>query len=76
MGCEPIKYDGFTHSEGNGFISYYSPILEEYTFFMQDYGNKQATLHDKQVQANIAEPIVREMIESNIFYQNKIKQGD
>ncbi len=70
MGCEPIEYDGFTYPEGNGFISYHSPILEEYTFFMQDYGNKIATLHDKQVQANIAEPIARELIESNNFYQN------
>jgi len=76
MGCPPIQYDGFTYPEGNGFISYYSPILEEYTFFMQDYGNKQATLHDKQVQANIAEPIAKELIEDNLFYQNKIKYGD
>jgi len=76
MGCPPIQYDGFTYPEGNGFISYYSPIIEEYTFFMQDYGNKQATPHDKQVQANIAEPIAREMIEDNLFYQNKIKHGD
>lgn len=70
MGCPPIQYDGFTYPEGNGFISYYSPILEEYTFFMQDYGNRQASEHDKQVQANIAEPIARELIEDNLFYQN------
>ena len=70
MGCPPIQYDGFTYPQGNGFISYYSPILEEYTFFMQDYGNKVATPHDKQVQANIAEPIARELIEDNLFYQN------
>ena len=76
MGCPPIQYDGFTYPEGNGLISYYSPIIEEYTFFMQDYGNKQATLHDKQVQANIAEPIAKELIEDNLFYQNKIKYGD
>jgi hypothetical protein len=37
---------------------------------MQDYGNKVATPHDKQVQANIAEPIARELIEDNLFYQN------
>ena len=76
MGCPPIQYDGFTYPEGNGLISYYSPILEEYTFFMQDYGNKIATPHDKQVQANIAEPIAKELIEDNLFYQNKIKYGD
>lgn len=70
MGCEPIEYDGFIYPKGNGFISYYSPVIEEYNLFMMDYGNRQATLHDKQVQANIAEPIAKEMIESNIFYQN------
>jgi hypothetical protein len=74
MGCEPIKYDGFTYPEGNGFISYHSPILEEYTFFMQDYGNRQATEKDKLIQANIAEPIVKELIEDNLFYQNKINR--
>jgi hypothetical protein len=72
MGCDPPQYDGFTYPEGNGFISYYSPIIEEYTFFMMDYGNKQATPHDKQVQANIAEPIARDLIEDNLFYQNKL----
>ena len=76
MGCPPIQYDGFTYPEGNGLLSYYSPILEEYTFFMQDYGNKIATPHDKQVQANIAEPIAKELIEDNLVYQNKIKYGD
>jgi len=74
MGCDPPQYDGFTYPDGNGFISYYSPIIEEYTFFMQDYGNIQATLHDKQVQANIAEPIARDLIEDNLFYQNKLKR--
>ena len=70
MGCPPIQYDGFTYPEGSGFISFYSPILEEYTFFMQDYGDRQANEHAKQIQSSLAEPIVREMIESNQFYQN------
>jgi hypothetical protein len=76
MGCPPVQYDGFIYPEGNGLISYYSPIIEEYTFFMQDYGNKQATLHDKQIQADIAESIARELIEDNLFYQNQLKRGD
>jgi hypothetical protein len=70
MGCDPPVYDGFVYPEGNGYISYYSPIIEEYTFFMQDYGNKKATVQDKQIQSNISEPIVQELIESNLFYQN------
>jgi hypothetical protein len=73
MGCESIKYDGFTYPKGNGFISYYSPILEEYTFFMQDYGDKQATEKAKQIQADKAGLIAREMIESNHFWKNHNK---
>jgi hypothetical protein len=33
-------------------------------------------MEDKQVQSDIAEPIAKEMIEDNAFYQNKIKYGD
>jgi hypothetical protein len=73
MGCAPIIYDGFTYPDGNGFISYYSPVLEEYTFFMQDYGDKQATEKAKQIQADKAELVVREIIESNNFWKNKNK---
>jgi len=68
MGCEPIKYDGFTYPDGNGFISYYSPVLEEYTFFMQDYGNKQATTHDKQIQSDKAEIIKEKILQENLWY--------
>ena len=70
MGCPPIQYDGFTYPEGSGFISYYSPIIEEYAFFMQDYGDRKASEHAKQVQAGIAQPIADSMIEDNLFYQN------
>ena len=77
MGCPPIVYDSFNpYSEGNGFISYYSPIIEEYTFFMQDYGNKVATPHDKLVQEAIAKPIAEKMLLDNVFVQNKLKQED
>ena len=76
MGCPPIVYDGYEYPEGNGFISYYSPIIEEYTFFMQDYGNKVATTHDKLVQESIAKPIVEEMLLDNLFAQNKLKSED
>jgi hypothetical protein len=43
---------------------------------MENYGNYLATEQDKQLQADIAEPIAKEMIEDNVFYQNKIKYGD
>jgi hypothetical protein len=73
MGCAPIKYDGFTYPDGNGFISYYSPVLEEYTFFMQDYGDKQATEKSKQIESDKAYKIARELIEDNHFWKNANK---
>jgi|15BtaG_2_1085339.scaffolds.fasta_scaffold01728_2 hypothetical protein len=77
MGCPPIVYESNNpYSEGNGFISYYSPIIEEYTFFMQDYGNKIATSHDKLVQEGIAKPIVKKMIEDNHFVQNQLRNEE
>jgi hypothetical protein len=40
---------------------------------MQDYGDKQATEKAKQIQADKAELVVREIIESNNFWKNKNK---
>ena len=79
MGCE-ILYDGKTAEQikaenlerfgNNGVIGYQSETLDNYFEFLENYGNKQATLEDKQIQADIAQPIARELIEDNLFYQN------
>lgn len=84
-GCE-VLYDGKTSEQikrenearfgTDGIIGYNSKVLDNYFTFLDSYGNKVATEQDKQLQADIAEPIARELIEDNAFYQNKIKYGD
>ncbi len=82
FGCE-VLYDGKTVAEierentirfgNNGMINYQSESLDDYRDFLADYGNRIATIEDKQLQADIAEPIAKEMIEDNAFYQNQLK---
>ena len=85
FGCM-ILYDGLSVEEikrqneirfgTDGKISYESKVLDDYMDFLNNYGNKQATIEDKKVQELIAEPIANDMIESNTFYQNQLKNGD
>jgi len=83
MGCE-VLYDGLTMDQikrqneymfgTDGVVGYNSKTLSEYNAFMENYGNYLATEQDKQLQADIAEPIAREMIEDNLFYQNHLNR--
>ena len=85
MGCV-VLYDGKTMDQvkrenelrfgTDGVVGYQSESLDKYFDFLTNYGNRIATEQDKQLQADIAEPIAKEMIEDNAFYQNKIKYGD
>lgn len=85
FGCE-VLYDGFTMDQikrqneamfgTDGMVNYQSDALDKYKEFMENYGNSIATIEDKQLQADIAEPIVREMIESNDFYANQLKNEE
>ena len=83
MGCE-VLYDGKTAEQikrenevrfgTEGSIGYDSELLDNYHQFMYSYGNVFATPLDKQLQEDIAKPIAKELIEDNLFYQNKIKR--
>ena len=85
FGCE-ILYDGLTMDQvkrqneamfgTDGMISYQSDTLDKYNKFMESYGNYLATAEDWDRQADIAEPIAREMIESNDFYANQLKNEE
>ena len=85
FGCE-ILYDGKTAEQikaenelrfgTDGMMNYQSENLDNYNDFLANYGNRVATIEDKQLQADIAEPIATEMIESNHFYQNKLKHEE
>ena len=79
FGCE-VLYDGKTVEQikreneirfgTDGKIQYQSQVLDDYMDFLNNYGNKQATVEDKKVQELIAEPIANEWKEDNNFYQN------
>jgi hypothetical protein len=85
FGCL-ILYDGLSAEEvkrqnelrfgTDGKIQYQSQVLTDYMDFMNNYGSRQATVEDKKVEERIAETIAEEMIEDNLFYQNKLKQED
>ena len=85
FGCE-ILYDGKTMEQvqrenearfgTDGVINYQSDTLDKYNKFMESYGNYLATAEDWDRQADIAEPIAREMIESNDFYKNELKNEE
>tara|TARA_R110000744_G_scaffold130027_1_gene237542 strand:+ start:550 stop:1539 length:990 start_codon:yes stop_codon:yes gene_type:complete len=83
FGCE-VTYDGKTVAEikrendirfgTDGMIGYQSESLDNYYDFLETYGNKYATVEDKKAQELISEPIARDMIESNTFYQNHLEE--
>ena len=85
FGCE-VLYDGKTveqiEAENNarfgtdGVIHYESELLTEFHAFMESYGNKYATAQDKANAEKLAEPIAKEMIMSNHFVQNQIRNGE
>jgi hypothetical protein len=79
FGCE-ILYDGKTAEQikaenelrfgTDGKIGYQSEALDKYHAFMEQYGNKVATVEDKANAEKLAEPVMQEMIESNHFWKN------
>ena len=76
LDAEEIKRQNEIRFGTDGKIQYQSQVLDDYMDFMSNYGDRQATVEDKKVQELIAEPIANDMIESNNFYQNKLKNGD
>lgn len=85
FGCE-ILYDGKTAEQirlenelrfgTDGTIEYESQVLDDYYGFMENYGNRQATIEDKKVEEEIAIPIANEWKEDHNFYQNQLKNED
>ena len=85
FGCE-VLYDGKTAEQikreneirfgTDGKIGYQSEALDRYHAFMEQYGNKVATVEDKANAEKLAEPIAQYMIENNNFVQNQLRNGD
>tara|TARA_B110000263_G_C15283258_1_gene499445 strand:+ start:772 stop:1758 length:987 start_codon:yes stop_codon:yes gene_type:complete len=82
FGCK-VLYNGIDEAEikrqneirfgTDGIVKYQSQLLTDYNKFMSEYGNKHATAQDKQIQADIAEPIANEWKKDHNFYQNSLK---
>ena len=82
FGCE-VLYDGKTVEQikaenelrfgTDGKIGYQSEALDRYHAFMEQYGNKYATVEDKANAEKLAEPIAKEMIENNNFVQHQLR---
>ena len=73
MDEDSIRLENEKRFGTDGKISYQSQLLTDYQTFMKEYGNIRATVQDKQIQADIAEPISNEWKENNHFYQNSLE---
>ena len=74
LSAEEIKRQNEVRFGTDGKIQYQSQVLDDYMNFLNDYGNKQATVEDKKVEEAIAEPIANAWKEDNNFYQNHLEE--
>ena len=73
MDEDSIRLENEIRFGTDGKINYQSQVLDDYMEFMNNYGNKHATAQDKQIQADIAEPIANEWKKDHNFYQNSLE---
>ena len=74
MGCEDTRvYDGTTHKGTSGKIYYFSQVMGEYNEYLQN-NSRYATTDELSIEAELAQPILQDMIDSNHFLQNKLKE--
>jgi hypothetical protein len=68
MGCENVyEYEGKTNVNPKGYITYYSQANTEYQQYLME-NNRYATVEDKRIQEQIAQPVLEEMLEDNLWY--------
>jgi len=68
LGCEDVyEYEGKTNVNPKGYITYYSQANTEYQKYLQENW-RYATTEDKRIQEQIAQPILQEMLEDNLWY--------
>jgi hypothetical protein len=71
MGCENVyEYEGKTNVNPKGYITYYSQAHSEYQQYLNE-NSRYATTEDKQIQEQIAQPILEEMLEENRWYNRE-----
>jgi hypothetical protein len=68
LGCEDVyEYEGKTNVNPKGYITYYSQANTEYQQYLLE-NNRYATTEDKRIQEQIAQPVLKEMLEDNLWY--------
>ena len=68
MGCENVyEYEGKTNINPKGYITYYSQANTEYQQYLNE-NSRYATTEDKRIQEQIAQPVLEEMLEDNLWY--------
>ena len=68
MGCENVyEYEGKTNVNPKGYITYFSQSHSEYQQYLNE-NSRYATTEDKQIQEQIAQPVLEEMLEDNLWY--------
>jgi len=68
LGCEDVyEYEGKTNVNPKGYITYYSQAHSEYQQYLNE-NNRYATTDDKRIQEQIAQPVLEEMLEDNLWY--------
>ena len=68
LGCEDVyEYEGKTNVNPKGYITYYSQAHSEYQQYLNE-NSRYATTEDKKIQEQIAQPVLEEMLEDNLWY--------
>ena len=71
LGCENvIEYEGKTNVNPKGYITYYSDANTQYQKYLLE-NSRYATTEDKQIQEQIAQPLLQEMLEENRWYNRE-----
>jgi len=71
MGCKDVyEYEGKTNINPKGYITYYSDANTQYQKYLLE-NSRYATTEDKQIQEQIAQPLLQEMLEENRWYNRE-----
>ena len=71
LGCEDVyEYEGKTNVNPKGYITYYSQANTDYQKYLQENW-RYATTEHKQLEEQIAQPVLQEMLEENSWYNRE-----
>ena len=71
LGCEDVyEYEGKTNVNPKGYITYYSDANTQYQKYLQENW-RYATAEHKQLEEQIAQPILQDMLEENTWHNRE-----